>query len=193
MAFFEYRTARYPPAAGCGSPPQHIPRQSSGTHIPPRLVSFFENRSVDEHSVEIGPIRTNGFPLETYAGIQSLYIIYRYNTPASNLFTPPRTSASPRRKASACSRRRATGSEYPSPHRRNLPCALRDRPFPGIRAPERRLQSHRIPSREEYQSNAVRRSSKYDSQARPHASLRAGDNTSPYRSYRPIRTPSEPG
>lgn len=75
MAFFEYGTARYPPATGCGSHPQHIPRQLSGTHIPPRLVSFFENRSVDEHSVEIGPIRTNGFPLETYAGIQSLYII----------------------------------------------------------------------------------------------------------------------
>ena len=31
--------------------------------------------SVDEHSVEIGPLRANGFPLETYAGIQSLYII----------------------------------------------------------------------------------------------------------------------
>lgn len=54
MAFFEYGTARYPPATGCGSHPQHIPRQLSGTHIPPRLVSFFENRSVDEHSVEIG-------------------------------------------------------------------------------------------------------------------------------------------
>lgn len=35
MAFFEYGTTRYPPATGCGSPPQHIPRQSSGTHIPP--------------------------------------------------------------------------------------------------------------------------------------------------------------
>lgn len=62
MAFFEYGTTRYPPATGCGSPPQHIPRQPSGTHIPPRLVSFFENRSVDEHSVEIGPLRANWLP-----------------------------------------------------------------------------------------------------------------------------------
>lgn len=81
MAFFEYGTTRYPPATGCGSPPQHIPRQPSGTHIPPRLVSFFENRSVDEHSVEIGPLRANGFPLETYAGIQSLYIILGITRP----------------------------------------------------------------------------------------------------------------
>ena len=193
MAFFEYGTTRYPPATGCGSPPQHIPRQSSGTHIPPP-ASYRSSRIGPSMSILLrlgrsGPMASRSKP--TQASNRSIQ--FRYNTPASNLFTPPRTSASPRRKASACSRRRATGSEYPSPHRRNLPCVLRDRPFPGIRAPERRLQSHRIPSREEYRPNAVRRSSKYDSQARPHASLQAGDNTSPYRSYRPVRTPSEPG
>lgn len=76
MAFFEYGTARYPPPPPVADLLRSISLDNHPAHIfHPRLVSFFENRSVDEHSVEIGPLRANGFPLETYAGIQSLYII----------------------------------------------------------------------------------------------------------------------
>ena len=71
MAFFEYGTTRYPPATGCGSPPQHIPRQSSGTHIPPP-ASYRSSRIGPSMSILLrlgrsGPMASRSKPTQASA------------------------------------------------------------------------------------------------------------------------------